>query len=281
MKSLSPLRYPGGKLKLAPLLREIVIINGLEGCDYAEPYAGGANVALSLLDEKLVSRAHINDISKPIYAFWWAVLNETDALCRMIADTTISMETWQKEKAIVDGEGDDLLSLGFATFFLNRTNFSGVLKGGVIGGRKQDGPYKMDARFNKRNLIQRIEHVAMMRDNIVLSNMDAHEMLEKVISREKENWFVYLDPPYYAKGRSLYIDYYKHEDHAEIAKSLAAMDDVPWVVSYDDVEAIRDMYDGFQTIEYGLQYNANKAYTGKEVIFCSDALRLPDAQVAI
>ena len=279
MRFISSLRYPGGKLKLVPLILEILKRNDLIECSYVEPYAGGANVALELLRREAVRDVRINDLSKPVHSFWRAALDETDVLCRMIAECDVTVETWEEQKRIFDqAEDGSTLELGFAAFFLNRTSFSGVLGGGIIGGKSQRGPYKIDARFNKDDLIERIQFVATLKDRITLTNLDAKELLTKVVPKIDDPKFIYLDPPYYVKGRSLYTDFYKHEDHVEIAGLLNEMRDAAWVVSYDDVDAIRAMYEGYKSIEYGLQYNANQCYTGREVLFCSPVVEIPEME---
>lgn len=179
--------------------------NDLCGGTYIEPYAGGASVALSLLYGKYASRIKINDIDRSVYAFWHSVLNETDALCRLIADTPVSMETWQNQHEVQKKKAEiDLLTLGFSTFFLNRTNRSGILNGGVIGGKEQTGNYLIDARYNKKDLIERIEQIAGYADLIDLTSMDAVELIKRYKRTPAAKTLVYLDPPYYIKGRDLY-----------------------------------------------------------------------------
>ncbi len=153
----SPLRYPGGKTKIAPFIKELFYENNLVGMDYVEPYAGGAGAALTLLFEEYVSTITINDYDRSIYAFWHSIINNTEEFCEKISKTPIDVETWLVQKEIQKNKTNEtLFSLGFSTFFLNRTNISGVIKGGVIGGKKQTGKYKIDARFNKSDLISKI-----------------------------------------------------------------------------------------------------------------------------
>src|SRR5215218_6813135 len=90
----SPLRYPGGKRKVANFIKLLMLENDLVGHAYAEPYAGGGSVALSLLYEEFASEIHINDLNQSVFAFWNAVLNETEALCRRISDVTVTMQEW-------------------------------------------------------------------------------------------------------------------------------------------------------------------------------------------
>lgn len=276
MRFYSPLRYPGGKRKLAPYIRSLIEVNGLVGCDYVEPYAGGANVALQLLFEDIVHDIYINDISIPIYSFWKSILENTRNFCKLIETTTISMKIWSKQKRILDNLAENsTLEIGFAAFFLNRTNYSGVLSGGVIGGKNQNGKYKMDVRFNKQNLIDRIERIADHSSRIHASNLDAKVFINTVFSELKNKKFLYLDPPYYIKGRKLYINYYTHQDHLEISKLLAQLKDTYWIISYDNVEPIQSMYKNFQSIPYTLQYNAKDHYLGDEVLFCNKLIGFP------
>jgi DNA adenine methylase len=174
LRYFTPLRYPGGKGKLAGFVKALLRANSLLDGDYVEPYAGGAAIALELLLHEYVTRIHINDVSRPIHAFWSSVLNHTDDLARLIVDTRLTVEQWDRQKKVLANPGHhDVLALGFATFFLNRTNRSGILNGGIIGGRDQTGPWKIDARFNPSELVTRITAIARMRSRIHLTRKDA------------------------------------------------------------------------------------------------------------
>ena len=145
-----PLRYPGGKWRIAPFFENVIRLNGLSLTQYIEPYAGGASLALSLLFTELVSEIHLNDIDPAIYAFWYSVLTRNQDFIQLLNQTQVTPDEWQKQKAIyAKGATSDQFALGFATFFLNRTNHSGILNAGMIGGRKQQGTWKIDARFNR------------------------------------------------------------------------------------------------------------------------------------
>lgn len=273
----SPLRYPGGKAKLAPFVKAIILANGLSDGEYVEPFAGGAAVAMELLLQEYVSRVRINDISRPVYAFWKSLLAETDELCRKIRDTPVTVATWDKQKAILLRPGDhDDLELGFATFYLNRTNRSGILNGGIIGGRDQTGAWKINARYNGPELIGRIEAIAKMRSRISLTKQDALKFLTQGTRRWPKETLIYLDPPYYEKGRDLYYDFYKHDDHAKVAafvkKSLLKQS---WIVSYDNAAPIKELYCGCENITYTVGYSARNRSEGTEVMFFDDALTVP------
>jgi len=274
----TPLRYPGGKAKLATYVKEIIKSNKLYDGEYAEPYAGGAGIALELLFQEYVSQVRINDVSQPIYAFWKSVLNDTDELCRRVRDTPISMRSWQKQRRIFSNPDDhSYIELGFASFFLNRTNRSGILNGGVIGGKDQTGPWKIDARYNADELIFRIESIAKMRNKIKLTHSDALSFLKFGLPKWPKKMLLYLDPPYYEQGRQLYYDYYNPQDHADVARFIEKkMRFRFWIVSYDNVAAIKKLYAGYRRIVYNVGYSARETRTGKEAMFFSPNLNVPN-----
>jgi DNA adenine methylase len=275
---VSPLRYPGGKLKVVDYIKRLLEANDLCDGTYIEPYAGGASVALSLLFNQYVQNVRINDIDRSIYAFWYSVLNETDALCRMINDTLVNMETRNTQREVQANKTKaDLLELGFSTFFLNRTSRSGILSGGVIGGKNQNGNFKIDARYNKANLIKRIESIADFADRIELTSLDAVELM-KSIKQPETKTFCYLDPPYYVKGRDLYLNYYSDDDHRAIAQAIK-MYKGEWIISYDAVDFIKELYQGYRQTEYYLSYSVRNSSKGKEIMVYSDGLILPEADI--
>jgi DNA adenine methylase len=273
----TPLRYPGGKAKLAAFVKNLMKENRLLDGDYVEPYAGGAAIALELLFQEYVERIHINDVSRPVHAFWKSVLDHTEALSRLVRDTKLTVEAWDKQRRIIEKPKEHgALALGFATFFLNRTNRSGILNGGIIGGRDQTGPWKIDARYNAPELVNRIQSIAALRDRIKLTRKDALKFLQAGIGRWPEKTLVYLDPPYYLKGRDLYYDFYKPEDHASVAEFVRSkIVKQRWIVSYDNAPAIRDLYKGAPHVVYDIGYSARSASHGSEVMFFGDDLRVP------
>lgn len=279
MKVLSPLRYPGGKAKIADFIKQIVKDNELLDGVYVEPYAGGAAVALSLLMDEYVSRIIINDKDRSIYAFWHSVLYDTDRLCRLIEETPVNMETWRIQRKIQSPEKKetaDLLSLGFSTFFMNRTNRSGIIKAGVIGGFNQTGNYKIDARYRKDDLIARIRRIASYADRIELHNEDAVDLVSRISQTAPQSTILYLDPPYYKKGRGLYMNYYDDTDHERIRDVITHVNNLRWIVSYDNSPFIKALYEPFRSQEFYLNYSANNNGKGTEVIFFSDNCKVTE-----
>jgi DNA adenine methylase len=273
----SPLRYPGGKNRLANFISLICKANDING-HYIEPYAGGAAVALYLLFSKRVSQITINDIDRSIYAFWYSILNNMQDFCKLVKKTEINIENWRHCQLIQENKKNaTLLELGFSTFFLNRTNISGVIDAGVIGGINQDGKYKMDCRFNKKELVKRIRKIAKRRKNINLYQLDALDLIEKIEKEQsKTSTIFYFDPPYYIKGESLYLNSYKHDDHKAVSDRIKKIKNARWVVSYDDNENIKSMYREYRLKEFSLTHSARTSKEGKEVLFFSNNLIVPE-----
>lgn len=276
----SPLRYPGGKGRLAPFISRLMEQNNLTGGHYAEPYAGGAAIALTLLFDEYASVVHINDIDRGVFAFWHSVLNEPDELCRLITTYKVSVHNWRRQRAIQKEKASaSLLELGFSTFFMNRTNRSGIITGGVIGGREQEGPFGIDARFNRADLVRRIKRVAGFRDRIRLSCDDAIVFLRRLETELPAKSITYCDPPYLVKGRTrLYANYYDEDAHEEIARELYGSFTRPWVVSYDYAPQIVRLYSESKRIVYDLNYSVRDRYRGKEVMIFGPRLRVPTVQ---
>lgn len=275
---LSPLRYPGGKNRIANFIAQVCVDNRISGL-YVEPYAGGASVALFLLFSNVVKKIVINDKDRSIYAFWYSVLHHTDRLCQMIIDTEVNVENWHKQKKVQSRKQyANLLELGFSTLFLNRTNRSGIISGGIIGGIDQTGEYKIDCRFNKEELINRIRRIAQRKDSISIYNLDAISLIYKIEQQRSKNLMnalIYFDPPYYKKGGSLYLNHYIKSDHKDVAGAISLLN-YKWIVSYDNVPEIQELYKKFRNIEYSLKHTAHSARDGGEVLFFQDSLIIPN-----
>ncbi len=238
---------------------------------------GKAGVAIKLLLSNNVTHIHLNDSDSAIYAFWHSVINKPEELCRMISSASLTVDEWRKRKLIVaKRDKNDLLELGFSVFYLNRCNRSGVLSAGVIGGLNQTGNYKMDARFLRNELIRRIETIAIFKEQISVTNLDAEYYINNYIPNVPEDSLIYFDPPYYEKGSELYLNSYKPEDHQQLSKIIQRNVKHKWVLSYDGVSEILDLYKNRRYFLYDLQYSAGKNYKGKEVFVFDDQITLPE-----
>ena len=279
--SNSPLRYPGGKGVLSDYLAQVIEANGISECVYVEPYAGGAGAALNLLFSGKVERILLNDADRCVWAFWRAILDHTAAFIAMVKETPLTIEEWQRQRAVYAAKSKNILALGFATFYLNRCNRSGIIsRGGVIGGLEQTGKWKIDARFNRAELARRIERIAAYREQIEVCNLDALEFIRtRVISeRDRSRFFVYFDPPYYVQGARLYLNHYKPDDHKLLANYLAKIRNVHWLVTYDNTPETRALYQRFRVVDFSLRYSAHSARDGKEIMVFGPTLHAPDEQ---
>jgi DNA adenine methylase len=270
---ISPLRYPGGKSALYVSLRNLVRANGLTSGIYVEPYAGGAGAALALLVTGQVQRIVINDLDPAIYAFWYAVVRETDAFSRLIDKAALDLKEWSRQREIYQTSAkDDYLRLGFATFYLNRTNRSGALNGGVIGGQKQAGRYKIDARFNKATLMERVRLIGVYSKRVSLSNVDGRAVIEEFADDGEA--LVYADPPYFDKSSSLYLNAFAEEDHVSLATTLNSLPRLNWLLTYDNVTKVHELYADRRREIISLNYSAHRVLKAHEVMIYSDALEL-------
>lgn len=269
-RAVSPLRYPGGKSLIYPFLESFLDENELTGGVYAEPFAGGAGLALALLYNGLVKRIYINDLDKAIFSFWRYALDNSDDMCDWIAKVPLNVRSWKKyHKDYLNSTKLSLEELAKATFFLNRTNVSGVIKGGVIGGLDQTGVYKIDARFNRKSLIKKIQTLHDFRNKIKLSNEDALTFIRKR-ERMETDVFLYLDPPYYQKAPNLYMNFYRNDDHEKLATYVLSMKK-KWIVSYDNHTFIQKLYANQKSVLYSLQQSASNR-VGKEILIFKDSL---------
>lgn len=277
MKHISPLRYPGGKGCLTDFIRDILYENDLQGGTYLEPYAGGAGVALKLLINEHVDSVVINDTDYRIYAIWKSILSRKNQFIDYVMETPLTIDEWKKQKAIyLRPKQNSRIKVGFAAFYLNRCNRSGIINGGAIGGLDQSGKWKIDARFNRENLVERIKKIADYKTRIDVRNLDALELMKvaKDISRSSR-MLAYLDPPYYVQGANLYLNHYAHNDHALLADFVTKHFEFPWVMTYDNVPQIRELYSEVNTTPFTLRYSAFESREGKEVVIHGDELTLP------
>ncbi len=273
----SPLRYPGGKNKLSAFIAKICVDNSING-HYVEPYSGGASVALFLLMEGYVQRITINDKDRSIYAFWHSVLHKTNQLCELIYNADLSIEEWKRQKDIQKNKKKaNLLELGFSTFFLNRTNRSGIINAGVMGGIQQTGNYLMDCRFNKEDLINRIKSISKKKKQIRLYRKDAINLIDMITNEaENDNVVFYFDPPYYLKASTLYMNHYEENNHKNVSDKIKSIENIKWIISYDNVPEIQKLYSDCIKKEFSFKHTAYESRIGNEVLFFSDNITQPN-----
>ncbi len=273
MRSYSPLRYPGGKGQMYNQVNKVFEKNNLKKTTYVEPFVGGGGLALKLLLESKVNKILINDLDISIYYFWLCVLEYSNEFIEMIRITEVTIEEWERQKEIQRQkfnldltEKDKVLMLGFSTFFLNRTNRSGIITAGPIGGKMQNGNYKIDCRYNKEKIINLISLIAKNKKKIELFNMNGIDFIRKI--KKRKNLFIFIDPPYYNKGAQLYYNSFVHEDHLNLSKVIKKqLSNQKWILTYDICSEILDMYKDIDYLENDLRYSLSKKEMKKEYLF--------------
>lgn len=270
----TPIRYPGGKSKIFPLVDSIIAESGLDGCTYAEAYCGGAGLAMKLLLLGRVSRVILNDVDPAVYSMWDAIVNRPDELCAFIEGAELSIPEWKAQREVYLSSSAPSLELGKAAFYLNRANRSGILRGGPIGGMSQKGKFGISARFNKGPLCDKVRAIAARSADIDLYNMDACEFISSVLARE-DGLFANFDPPYVVKGPGLYESSYTEDDHREVAGKIAGCG-FPWMVTYDNVPLISEIYGDFDRYLIDVGYSAASAKVGRELLIAGPGVKVPD-----
>lgn len=277
----SPLRYPGGKAKITNFLAEVIEQNKIRDPHYVEPYAGGAGAALSLLVHEYVESITINDADPRIYAFWRAITEANDVFIDLLQSIDVSIDEWHRQKKIYKkGNVRQFLELGFSTFYLNRTSRSGIIhNGGPIGGYQQQGNYKINARFNREALVRRIQRIGAYADRIDVTTVDGLDLLKQInkTPTKAAKTFVYLDPPYYVKGGELYLNNFSHAQHKQLSDYLKRDKRFPWIMTYDNAEAIQRLYQGLNQTPFDLSYSAYERRKGQEVLIHPSSTIVPES----
>lgn len=269
---LTPLRYPGGKTSLFEFFDAVIKEHGWKNITYIEPYAGGAGAGISLLLLEKVRHIVINDFDPAIYSFWLALKEHNAEFIELVSNTPVTIDEWERQKKVYKAaDTSDRLSLGFATFFLNRTNRSGILNAGPIGGKQQLGEWKIDARYNKKNLIEKIKLIGLYSDRITVLNNDGSDVIAKYA--EDPTCFFYVDPPYFVKGADLYLNAFKLKDHEKLANTLNKFNRAKWLLSYDNEQEILELYPSREFRVFDLKYSAHhNSKVGSELMIFSDAI---------
>lgn len=264
----SPLRYPGGKGRMYQFVKNLIIENGFEELIYAEPFSGGFGIGIKLLTSGDIKKVIINDFDEHIYAFWVSVFKYSKRLIKLIEETPVDLENWRIQKEIYNNyKGKSLVKKGFAAFYLNRTNFSGVITGGPLGGIDQKSKYNLGCRMNKQHLIEQIRGLAQYKDSVEIYHYDAIKFMAKIVLPNQKKIFLNLDPPYVVKGSELYRNFYEHKDHVKLAEFIKDnLKEAYWIVTYDDCNLIRKLYSEFDLQEYTLTHMAGKTKEGKELL---------------
>ncbi len=256
---LSPLRYPGAKARLATFVAEVLKLNKLKPKLMVEPFAGGLSVSLKLLQAGYVEKIAIGEKDPLVASFWKVAFDQTAWLMKEIRTIPITIERW---KYFRGSEFTTDRERALACIFINRTSFSGIMatSAGPIGGQKQESDYKIDCRFNRDMLCNRLEKIGALKDKVVFIENSSWEATLKKASQsgyKKKDVFYYLDPPFYFKANKLYRHYFSDEDHQELHDTITR-EKSPWLLSYDMADAIVEKYtkNGTMPNKIGFLYSA-------------------------
>ena len=275
-KTYTPLRYPGGKSKLYNYICTFLNQYYEHPPVYAEAFAGGFGLGMSLLLQEKVNEVYINDFDFCIYSFWKSI---TSPKCyyrfvRLVNDTPVDINNYLMQKKIYKHpKRHSITEVGFATFFLNRCNRSGILSANPIGGIEQTGNYRKDCRFNKERLLKLIETIYNHRNQIHVTNLDAIAFLEQIDNR-RTNVLFNLDPPYVSAGPTLYKNNFSEDDHIALSNRVHHLNN-HWIMTYDNHDLIRDCYKDYLVREYSIKYYLEDKRDEVELIIYDNAFVNP------
>lgn len=276
MRNPSPFRYPGGKSSLLPLLRRVLFVNGLQRRPYVEPFAGGGGLALSLLFSRAVTEIHLNDVDPAIWSFWHTATTDAETLIDFIRNVELSVSEWEKQREFyLAADSSNPAQLAKAALYLNRTNRSGIMKtGGIIGGRSQSGPYKIDCRFNRDEICRRLARIQKYAGQIRVTGMDAVPFIQETAEALGRQVLFCIDPPYCEKGQRLYTNFYRPSDHEALRGAVSSLA-CPWIVTYDNVPLVQELYCSYQQFTFNIQYSAANKGLGSELLIAPQTVFVP------
>lgn len=233
---VSPLRYPGGKSKFVGQI--MANCNPDNMVNFVEPFAGGASVGLSLLLAGKIQNLYLNDADFGIYSLFFTIKHFPQILAQRIKSFTPSEKAFRRAKYEVSEGfcGLDTTEAAWNTLIVNRLAFSGIPKANCMSNPS--------ARWNADALIKRIMDIHHHSERIFVSNMDACEYIEEMYWMPATTLFI--DPPYFVKGKSLYNLYYTDDDHRKLSFLLdelyKGMPGADMVITYDYCQEIEALY---------------------------------------
>jgi len=279
---LSPLRYPGGKRRLAGYIAATIRLNGLRPKLFVEPFAGGASVALQLLNDGLVESIALGEKDPLLAGFWKTVFTDHEWLIEKLRDTEPTLTNWDRFK---NGQHRTDRQRALACIFLNRTSFSGIIapSAGPLGGRTQQSAYPIGCRYTVELITRRITQAAQLAERVLFVNHgDWRHTVWRVKARryQPNEVLYYFDPPFYYKANDLYRFFFDAANHRKLHDALGALGQ-PWLLSYDAAKPIIEMYrqNGIGPKRVELLYSAANSgeLTEMQELIVTSLQRLPRA----
>lgn len=284
---VSPLRYPGGKRKLAVLIAQIFATAKRRPKIVVEPFAGGASVSIALLEAGFTDAIALADRDIMVASFWRTVFSDrAEELAHRVEKAKVSLE--ERDRIIKYKPRTDL-GRAFQCLYINRTSFSGIInkRAGAIGGRAQDGKYTIGCRFNQDRIASRIRHLSKLKNQV---RFVKHQSYENTIaevrdhvgaSMGEEDIFWYLDPPFFEKADRLYRHVFDDDGHRGFR---LALDTIPgqFVLSYDDVKSAQELYgDDPRSMAVSMVYSAAENNRPTQEIIVSNLLATTGAKISV
>lgn len=260
----SPLRYPGGKARLA---KKILAMAPEGYSEYREPFLGGGSVLFAVHSLKPDIAKKAGDSFQPLYNFWHMCKTEPKELYHQVwvgKQIIIGKSLWEKCRKWVFDTSTDIRDVDRAAayFMLNRITFSGLT---LSGGYSKEAH---ETRF-------RDTHIARLKDaNQVLQNVDLrHSDYTELLHEPGDNVWIYLDPPYDIKSDNLYGNAgasHKGFDHVKFAEECKKCKH-KWLITYNDNQKIRDLYSSWANItEVDVKYSMNSTAKVTKELFITN-----------
>ena len=246
---------------------------------------------MDLLLKDDIEFVYLNDADLGIASFWEAIRTEPERLIDEIMTVEVSVNHWlevrNRRKELIERfnarDEDDPkynFELGFLTFYLNRTNISGIIDGGCVGGMQQSGKYRIDCRFSRDGLASKVSRIAKKASSFAVSCMDGVDFLsEKFRVLLKENGYslsdslVYIDPPYVKQGKNLYFNSMGETEHRRLAGTLKNWTCENWFLTYDNSPLVKELYRGWDMRLLSVKYSANSRERASELAIFPPTLR--------
>lgn len=272
---ISPLRYPGGKSRIWEHLAAQYTqapLGELDAEIWFEPFAGGLGAGLKMLQESIIGELWFCEANRGLGALWGELVANPTALIDTVSSLPerMSLDVYQEALAVLAApDSYPQLQVAVAALVVNRCSRSGMVTPttGPIGGKQQDGKYRVGDRWNLPRTISTLEKLAPLTRYMRFVGPDGISALAGLPnSGFAEEVFVFADPPYVGAGQRLYQHGLDESGHRALADALHDLDETHWVLAYDEAPLVRELYEGLHIQEYTLHHTANRSKSGAELL---------------
>ena len=240
MKSKSlktPLRYPGGKSRACAKI-ESYFPDLSEYKEYREPFLGGGSVALYVTQKFPHLKIWVSDLYEPLVNFWQVLQREGNTLATALInlknkypDQESARNLFIDAKELVNDQEYATIDRAIAFYVVNKCSFSGLTESSSFSKQASD------ANFTIRGLEKLPEYSKL------ISNWNISKNSYQTLLDDKNDVFLYMDPPYeikhnlYGKKGKLH-KYFDHDDFASDCNSSQ----MNILVSYNSDQLVKDRF---------------------------------------